>query len=76
MAELKQSGRADTVSAAFIFLNLLKRQADGIAKFFLAEAEQRTTKAHTASDMDIHGIWNPGRKAPFTFLAVAGLGFF
>jgi hypothetical protein len=51
-----ESTGADAVGAALVFLNLLERQPDRLAKFSLAEAKESPAKPHAAANMDIDRI--------------------
>lgn len=50
-----QAGTADAIGTAFVFLDLLECQANRIAKFFLADAEQGPAKSQAGADMDVDG---------------------
>ena len=52
----KQAARADAVDAFFVFLNLLKCQAQKIAQLFLTHADQHAPDAHTIADLGVDGI--------------------
>ena len=53
---LEQPAGADAVDAFFVFLNLLKCQAQKIAQLFLAHADQHAPDAHAIADLSIDGI--------------------
>ncbi len=52
----EQAAGADAVDALFVFLNLLKGQAQHVAQAFLAHADQHAPDAHPVADLDINGI--------------------
>src|SRR5216683_527781 len=54
LGEFEQPARADAVGAALIFLNLLKREADGRPELLLAHPEKGPALAHARADMDVH----------------------
>ena len=53
---LEQPARADAVDAFFVFLHLLKGQAQQIAQLFLTHADQHAPDAHAISDLSVDGI--------------------
>ena len=55
--ELLHSAGAYSVGALFVFLNLLKCEADGVAKFFLAHAKHEPSHTDALSHMLVSGIW-------------------
>lgn len=56
LRNLKQTASADTISAFFVFLDLLKCQPQFFAQFFLADAEHYATQAHTIADMNVYRV--------------------
>ena len=54
--KLIKAASADAVGAAFIFLNLLKRQANGLAELILTITQKGATQTHTAADVNVDGI--------------------
>jgi hypothetical protein len=54
--QLLQPARADAVRAFFVFLNLLKRQAQLVAELFLAHAEHKAAHADAAPDILVDRI--------------------
>jgi hypothetical protein len=53
---LLEPAGADPVNALFIFLDLLKCQAQGISQFFLTHAKRHTPHADAAADVPIDGV--------------------
>jgi hypothetical protein len=49
-ANIEQAARADAILPAFVFLNLLERDAQSLAKFNLAHVQILPTLAHSLSD--------------------------
>src|SRR5262249_18355553 len=54
---LLQAARANPVDPLFVFLDLLKRKAQGFSQFFLAHPQYDAPQADTAADMAVDGIW-------------------
>ncbi len=46
----------DTVGAFLVFLDLLKRNSEAFAKFFLTETQHVTAKTDAAADMHVNGV--------------------
>ena len=53
---MMQAARPDAISAAFVFLYLLKGKAEGFAKLFLTHAEHRPALPDTTADMNVYGL--------------------
>ena len=77
----RQPRGADPVGAAFVFLHLLKRQAERIGERLLVHAEQQAAHADASADMNVDGIGNAGaapvffRLGPVYFRFAKVLGF-
>ena len=52
-AYVEQARRTDAVDAPFIFLNLLKRDAQGFTNLLLAHAEREPPLAHPLGDVSV-----------------------
>ena len=57
LADIEKAPRADTVLPAFVFLNLLERDAQGLAEVCLAYAERLPAHAHPIADEFVDRIW-------------------
>ena len=56
---IKELGRADTVGAALVFLDLLKGQPKIFSELFLAYTELFSEGPHSSADVDVDGIRGP-----------------
>src|SRR6185437_9162585 len=66
LRQLVQPAGTDAVGAALVFLYLLEGEADGLAEFLLAHAEQRAAQPNPCTDMHIDRIWVSGFVAAAT----------
>src|SRR5258708_16072024 len=57
LADIEKAPRADAVLPAFVFLNLLERDAQGLAEISLAYAERLPALAHPSADKFVDRIW-------------------
>ena len=55
--ELLHSAGAYSVGALFVFLNLLKREPDGVPKFLLTHAKHEPSHTDALPHMLVSGIW-------------------
>lgn len=55
-ADIPKAAAADTVHAAFVFLNLLKSNAEHFGKFVLGEAKHFAPHANPFADVDVDGV--------------------
>ena len=67
--DFEQTAGADAVDALFVFLHLLKCQAEQFAQPFLTHADQHAAKANAIAHLGIDGIglflWHGLHNAPF-----------
>jgi hypothetical protein len=56
--ELLHSAGADSVGALFVLLNLLKCEADGVTKSFLAHAKQKSSHTDALPHVLVSGVWD------------------
>ena len=56
LADIPEAAAADTVRAAFVFLDLLEGKSEHGSKFILAETKHFAAHTQTFADMDIDGV--------------------
>src|SRR5258705_13297739 len=57
ISKRQKAPRAEAVLPAFVFLNLLERDAQGLAEVCLAYAERLPALAHPSADKFVDRIW-------------------
>lgn len=60
-SQIIKAGCPDTIGSAFILLYLLKRNAEGLPKFFLRHSQKRASEPNTAPDMHVNQTRPRGR---------------
>ena len=54
--EFVKTARRDAIGAAFVFLDLLKADADGLSQLLLGEAQKPATATKPLADMEVNGV--------------------
>jgi hypothetical protein len=55
--QLEKPAGADSICALLVFLNLLERQAEMLAKFFLAHAKQHAPEPNPSPYVNVDRVW-------------------